>query len=91
MNAEYRIAELATIPRLVDVKALDPYMLWVEFNDGSNGLVDMSLGDESIPSVWQTPEGWADVRVEHDVPVWSGWYDACPYGIWRQLTKDISK
>ena len=79
------------IPRLVKVDARDPYMLWVEFDDGSDGLVDMGHEDGSIPSVWRTPEGWADVRVEHDVPVWNGWYDASPFGIWRQLTGQASK
>lgn len=79
------------IPRLVKVEARDPYMLWVEFDDGSDGLVDMGHEDGTIPSVWRTPEGWADVRVEHDVPVWNGWYDACPFSIWRQLTGQASK
>ena len=74
------------IPRLVKAEARDPYMLWVEFDDGTSGLVDMRFEDQSLPSVWQTPDGWTDVRVEHDVPVWSGWYDACPFSIWRQLT-----
>ena len=74
------------IPRLVKIEARDPHMLCVEFDDGTNGLVDMTPEDGRIPSAWQTPEGWAHVRIEQDVPVWSGWYDACPYGIWRQLT-----
>ena len=74
------------IPRLVKIEARDPHMLWVEFDDGTNGLVDMTPEDGRIPSAWQTPEGWADVRIKQDVPVWSGWYDACPYGMWRQLT-----
>ena len=75
------------VPRLVTVEAGDPYMLRVEFDDGNAGLVDMHSQDGDLPAVWQTLEGWADVRLEHGVPVWRGWYDACPYGLWRRLVE----
>lgn len=76
-----------SIPRLVKVETRDPFMLWVEFDDGNAGLVDMNSRDGDLPSVWQTLEGWADVRLEHGVPIWQGWYDACPYGLWRRLVE----
>ena len=74
------------IARLVKIEARDPYNLWVEFDDGARGLVNMSVGDDGIPTVWQTEEGWLDVALQDGVPVWSGWYDACPLAIWYGLT-----
>lgn len=81
-----RPAPRRSIPRLVKIKARDPYLLWVEFDDGTSGLADLSPEDGRIPTPWQTPEGWADVAIEDHVPVWNGWYDACPNSIWHQLT-----
>ena len=69
------------MPRIVKIEARRPYVLRVEFDDGTNGLVDTTLEDGRIPSAWQIPEQWADVTIEYVVPVCAGSYDACPYGI----------
>ena len=73
------------IPRLVEVSAKEPYKLWVQFDNGAEGIIDMMPWDGDIPSAWETPKRWAAVRVEDSAAVWGGWYDACPYSMWRQL------
>lgn len=59
--------------------------MWVRFDDGTAGEVDMRRDGQTIPSAWETPEEWRDVEIRDNAAVWDGWHDACPYGMWLQL------
>ena len=73
------------MPRLLEIEAREPYQVWVRFDDGTAGKVDMRRDGHTIPSAWETPEKWRDVEIRDNAAVWDGWYDACPYGMWLQL------
>ena len=78
---------LQKLPRLLEVVAREPYKLWVRFDDGTSGQIDMEPDGKTIPPAWETPQKWKDVRIKDHAAVWGGWYDACPYSMWQQLVE----
>jgi len=52
--------------RIVECKALEPYRVWVKFNDGFEGIVDVSEYKEvrAFKEAWSVPDGFQQVIVD---------------------------
>jgi len=63
-------------------RALANYRLWVRFDDGVEGEVDLRdfvMNDQRpIVTALRVPDGFASIRVEHDTVVWENGFDLAP-------------
>lgn len=63
-------------------RALANYRLWVRFDDGVEGEVDLRefvMSDpRPIVAALRAFEAFADIRVEHDTVVWENGFDLAP-------------
>lgn len=76
---------------IVKVKALPDYRLEVEFEDGVQGVVDMS-GDLWGPAFepLKDPAFFAQVFLEDGAPTWPNGTDIAPDAIYEDLTSGKS-
>ena len=74
--------------RPVEVKPLEGYRLWLRFEDGSDGAVDLSdLGGRGVFEVWQERSVFEAVRIgEHRSVEWPGGLDLCGDALYLRLT-----
>ena len=67
--------------RVTEVKALEPYRIWIKFDDGIEGTIDLSsLVGKGVFRVLTDPAEFARVRVDdatHTVS-WPDGIDLCP-------------
>ena len=67
---------------VIAARALANYQLWVRFNDGVEGEVDLRdlvMSDQRpIVVALRVPEDFASIRVEHDTVVWENGFDLAP-------------
>jgi hypothetical protein len=63
-------------------RALANYRLWVCFDDGVEGEVDLRdlvMSDQRpIVAALRVPDAFASIRVEHDTVVWDNGFDLAP-------------
>jgi hypothetical protein len=83
---------MATIPRVLEVKPLPPYCLWLRFHDGLEGSVDLRgelWGPMFEPLKY--PEVLDQVKVDPDLEtlVWPNGADLSPE--WRPASAPVSK
>lgn len=68
--------------RVKNVKALEKFCLWVEFQDGAAGKVDMSAfvhaDDAGVFGALADPTRFAEVFVDYGVVTWPGEIDLAP-------------
>ena len=75
--------------RIVQAEARSSYRLWIQFDDGSGGEVDLSdLVGKGVFERWKDPEEFAKVFVD---PVtrtvaWPGEIDLCPDSLYEEVT-----
>jgi hypothetical protein len=76
------------MPRLIAIKALPDYRLWLEYSDGSTGVVDLShLKGRGVFSIWSEPGRFEAVRLGPLGEVaWSDFVDVCPDSLYLTLT-----
>lgn len=72
----------------IDVKALDNYKLWVRYEDGAEGEVDLShLSGKGVFSTWNDYEFFEAVYIgNHGQIAWSEEIDICPDRIYMEIT-----
>ena len=52
-------------PRPVEVRALEPYRIWLRYDDGVEGEVDLShLASRRLFVAWQDPSFFSAVRLD---------------------------
>lgn len=57
--------------RVVGVQPRDEYRVWVSFQDGTEGVADLSdLAGKGVFKQWDNPDVWESVRVEDDTLAW---------------------
>jgi hypothetical protein len=80
--------EQATIPRPVEVKALEHYCIWLRYDDGTEGVVDLSdLAGRGVFKAWQDTTLFESVRIgSHGAIEWGPDLDACPDAMYMRLT-----
>lgn len=66
--------------KVVDVRPLHDYRIWLRFSDGTQGDVDLSdLAGRGVFAAWADPNVFTAVRVEQGGGIeWPGEIDMCP-------------
>lgn len=77
---------------MVEVEAREPYKLWVRFDDGVTGVVDLadSAAVGGIFSAWTDEDYWRTAHVVGDAGAvaWGdgGEIDVCPFSLYLEVT-----
>jgi hypothetical protein len=76
------------MPKPVEVRALANFRIWLRYDDGAQGEVDLSnLADRGVFKAWRDPAFFNAVRVaSHGAIEWSSDLDLCPDSLYMQLT-----
>ena len=79
--------------KVVEVKALPEFRLFVRFDDGVSGVADLSaLAGRGVLSSWLRPGVFDRVRVTDVGAVeWPGEVDLCPDSLYLQVTGKSSE
>jgi hypothetical protein len=74
--------------RIVEVRPLAGYRIWLRFSDGAQGEVDLSdLPGQGVFAAWADPSVFSAVRVEEGGGIeWPGEIDMCPDALYLRLT-----
>jgi hypothetical protein len=74
--------------RIVEVRPLAGYRIWLRFSDGAQGEVDLSdLPGQGVFAAWADPNVFSAVRVEEGGGIeWPGEIDMCPDALYLRLT-----
>ena len=86
MNAP--LSHTADMKELVSVEALPDYRLKLRFNDGVEGVVDLSAEvGRGVFAAWKDMDHFKRVRIgEFGQPVWDGDIDLCPDALYMEVT-----
>ena len=76
------------VSRPVEVRPLGKYRVWLRYDDGVEGQVDLAdLAGRGVFRAWEDPEFFAAVRIgAHGEIAWSEDIDLCPDAIYLRLT-----
>ena len=74
--------------RPIEVRARPGYCLWLRYDDGAQGEVDLSdLAGRGVFKAWDTPGFFESVRLgPHGEIAWGEHIDLCPDAIYLRLT-----
>lgn len=83
----------SVMPRPVEVRSLEPYRIWLRYDDGVEGVVDLShLAGKGVFAAWEDPEFFAGVYIGPlDGISWSERIDLCPDAVYMRLTGTLEK
>ncbi|MEO6673090.1 MAG: DUF2442 domain-containing protein [Ginsengibacter sp.] len=75
------------IPQLKQVKALEGYKIFVEFNDGINGIIDLSKWKSNPAFVnWKIEENFKNFKITSDKKIdWGNNIEMDPDSFYLQL------
>jgi hypothetical protein len=76
------------MPKLVEITALPQYRIWLRYDDGAQGEVDLSdLAGRGVFQVWTDPAVFRAVRLgAHGAIEWAPDLDLCPDAMYLRLT-----
>jgi hypothetical protein len=76
------------MPRLISIRALPGFRLWLEYSDGICGEVDLShLVGKGVFGAWRQPGLFESVRLgDHGAVEFSDSLDLCPDALYLTLT-----
>ena len=76
------------VPRLKHIEGRPGFHLWLEFDDGQSGLVDVSdLAGQGLFALWNQPGAFARVRLgEFGQAHWTDDVELCPDALHLRLT-----
>jgi hypothetical protein len=76
------------MPRPTEVRALDGYRIWLRYDDGTEGMVDLSdLAGRGVFRAWDDRAFFESVRLGvHGGIEWGEELDLCPDAIYLRLT-----
>lgn len=74
--------------KIVAVRPLEGYRLWLRFNDGVEGTADVSdFVGQGVFEIWNDPKRFEAVAIgEFDGLVWSDQVDLCPDMLYLRVT-----
>ena len=74
--------------RPVEVRALEPYRIWLRYDDGVEGEVDLSdMAGQGVFAAWEDHEFFSAVRLgPRGSIVWSDDIDTCGDALYMELT-----
>jgi hypothetical protein len=76
------------MPTPTDVKPLDNYRIWVQYSDGTEGIVDLThLAGRGVFALWNDPLAFLDVHIGPSGEIaWSDEIDLCPDALYLRIT-----
>ncbi len=76
------------IPSPVEVEAREGYRIWVRYDDGASGEVDLShLASKGVFAAWEDRAFFEAVRVtDYGAVAWGEDIDICPDTLYMRLT-----
>ncbi len=76
------------MPRLVSVKPLEGYRLWLAYDDGVEGTVDLSKWvGKGVFALWEDERRFRDVRIgDAGELVWDNQVDLCSDALYLMIT-----
>ena len=77
-------------PRIVAVKALSKFNIWIRFRDGTQGTVDLSdLAGKGVFARWKRPRFFRSVFVDKETGTvaWPGGIDLAPESLYRDVSQ----
>ncbi|NLO19422.1 MAG: DUF2442 domain-containing protein [Ignavibacteria bacterium] len=78
----------------IKVKAIEPYKIWVEFEDGKAGYVNLSnLKNKGIFNEWNK-EGVFDkvyINPETYAIAWNEEIELCPNSVYHKIERKLAK
>jgi hypothetical protein len=79
---------MTDVARPVEVKALPEFRIWLRYNDGTSGEVDLSdLAGRGVFKAWEDRAFFDTVRLgAHGAIEWGGNIDLCPDAMYLRLT-----
>ncbi len=79
---------MADVARPVGVKALPGFRIWLRYDDGTSGEVDLSdLAGRGVFKAWEDRTFFDAVRLgSHGAIEWGGNIDLCPDAMYLRLT-----
>ena len=77
-----------SMARVLEVKARDGYRIWIRFDDGCVGEIDLSdLAGDGVFQAWCEQEFFRRVHVaRHGTVAWSDEIELCPDSLYMELT-----
>ena len=75
--------------RIIEVKPLENFKVWLKFSDGKQGIVDLSeLAGKGVFSAWNDPEIFRSVHIDSETRTiaWPGGIDLCPDSLYAEIT-----
>jgi hypothetical protein len=76
------------VKKIVICRALQPCRLWLRFDDGVEGEVDLAdLAGKGVFAAWQDPAFFAQVQLDGRGGItWPGELDLCPDSLYLEVT-----
>lgn len=74
--------------RMIEVKPLEDYRLWIRFSDGVEGEVDLSdLVGKGVFAAWNDPAEFRKVFIDPETHTvaWPGGIDLAPDALYQDL------
>jgi len=75
--------------KIISVKPLSGYKLWIKFSDGVEGVVNLSdLKDKGVFKTWDDKKIFDAVYIDSEshTLAWPGGIDLCPDTLYAELT-----
>ena len=72
----------------VEVRAREPYKIWLRYSDGISGEIDLSdMAGKGVFKAWDTPGFFEKVYIApHLAIAWSDEIELCPESLYLELT-----
>ena len=76
------------MPKPLEVKALPHYRIWLRYDDGAQGEIDLSdMVGRGVFQAWNSPTAFNAVKLgAHGAIEWSPGLDLCPDAMYLRLT-----
>ena len=76
------------IPKPVEVEALTNFRIWLRYEDGTEGTIDLSdVAGRGVFTAWNDPAFFRSVRLgSHGAIEWGADIDICPDAMYLRLT-----
>jgi len=76
------------MPRITDVSARPGYRLWLRYDDGVEGEVDLStLAGRGVFRAWDAAGAFDRIKLQaHGAVAWGDAVELCPDALYLQLT-----